>query len=222
MTKQCLWDFFTRQIFICNQSFNNIYSETNSIDTNDYFVKKRNVQNELNDINNFTKTFKIVHKDQDAINSFCLNEVIFLIFFIKSINLLYFKRNKNTLAFCTNKEIIEVEISDLLINNAAKLTEDSYFIETNTFNPTQQQIMQNQVYDQDVYVLGDFSLNFSNQYNSSLSEQKLTHNPGSYKSFRLNSLAKMVRGNSNTIISFIFLNNRILNHKNILKIINIH
>ena len=71
-----------------------IYSETNSIETNDSSQKKRNIQNELTDVNNFTKTFKVVHKDQDAINSFCLNEVIFENFHPKIDSLFIFRETK--------------------------------------------------------------------------------------------------------------------------------
>lgn len=89
-----MYDFFTQQIFIRSQNLGHIYSETNSIETNDSSQKKRNIQNELTDVNNFTKTFKVVHKDQDAINSFCLNEVIFENFHPKIDSLFIFRETK--------------------------------------------------------------------------------------------------------------------------------
>lgn len=48
-----------------------------------------------------TSAYKIVHKDQEAIYSFCLNE-----------------KDKNVLAFCTSKEIIEIDMKNLLIKSA--------------------------------------------------------------------------------------------------------
>lgn len=65
------------------------------------------------------------------------------------------------------------------------MIDDNHF-KTNSFSS---QGLQKQMYDQDVYVLGDFT----NQYYSSLLEKKLIQNPGNHKSFRSNSLTNNVR-----------------------------
>lgn len=44
-----------------------------------------------------SQTYKIVHKDQDSIHSFCLNE-----------------KDKHIISLCTNKEILEIDFKNLL------------------------------------------------------------------------------------------------------------
>ncbi len=67
-------------------------------------------------------SYKIVHKDQDAIYGFCINEVRTPIFgdfknCYQFCNSIFFQRDKNMLALCTNKEIIEMDMRNLLVKN---------------------------------------------------------------------------------------------------------
>lgn len=62
-------------MFIQNQNSWNALNDKFS-ETAENILKKSDNQDEFSTLNSFPKAFKIVPKDQDCINSFCINEVI--------------------------------------------------------------------------------------------------------------------------------------------------
>lgn len=96
VSRKSLYDLFIRYIFL--------KCKTPEIAASFIDASKRMFTDSANTFSNSsiysTSAYKIVHKDQDAIYSFCLNE-----------------RDKNVMAFCTSKDIIEIDMKGLLSKN---------------------------------------------------------------------------------------------------------
>lgn len=93
VTRKSLYDLFIRHIILKSK-----VDETNA-DKTKRICADSAISNS-NSSSYSTSAYKIVHKDQDAIYSFCLNE-----------------RDKNVMAFCTSKDIIEIDMKSLLQRN---------------------------------------------------------------------------------------------------------
>lgn len=108
-------------------------------------------------------SYKIVHKDQESIYGFCLNE-----------------RDKNMLALCTNKEIIEMDMRNLLVKNPP--IDDECEMDILALQGSRAG------YEQDVYVIGGSMVDTTVSYNPEI-QQKLQQNAPAPRS---NSLSNVV------------------------------
>jgi hypothetical protein len=78
------------------------------------------------------QSYKIIHKDQDAIHSFCLNE-----------------KDSHVISVCTNKEILEIDFQSLLRSNAGS---DNNAVDESANNSQESQTQQVEpIFDQNVF-----------------------------------------------------------------------
>ncbi|CAF0710194.1 unnamed protein product [Brachionus calyciflorus] len=194
VSKKCLHEFFIKNIFkrqqnaSSNISAYSVISNSQLSSNNDSSLKKSEAFSDLSNMasvpsSNTSTAFKIVHKDQEAINSFCINE-----------------RDKNMLALSTNREIIEMDMSNLLMNKSAgTMIDDDYEMEMLAYNSQIQGTRQTN-YEQDIYVIGDsmnqiFNQNMNNsndQFLGTNNQMKINSTNNVSRSIRSNSLANVV------------------------------
>ena len=129
VTKKFLHDLFIRYIFKKKPSAiaasQTLLSTVDSTKKGDTTYNNNTTGSEVNGATN-PSSIKIIHKDQEGIHSFCLNEVdsraissqIGCCHGNLTLFSSRFKRDKNMLALCTNKEIIEIDIKNLLAKDA--------------------------------------------------------------------------------------------------------
>lgn len=86
VTRKSLYDVFIRHILLKSKNIDSSTRKSGFDTTNSQSLS--------------SAAYKIVHKDQEAIYSFCLNE-----------------RDKNVIAFCTSKDIIEVDMKGLMLKS---------------------------------------------------------------------------------------------------------
>lgn len=146
VTRKCLHDVFIRYIFkkkSQQMDFSTKRADT-TLSSNMTTASSNNQEHNVDNTNTnqYTSFCKIVHKDQEPIYNFCLNE-----------------RDKNTLALCTSKEIIEMDIRNLMVKNAP--IDDEYEMDILALQNTK-----TNNYEQDVYVIGNSLL--PNDSNTSL------------------------------------------------------
>lgn len=97
VTRKSLYDLFIRNIILKGSKTSATDDSTARRGLGDYNAPTTNT-------NGYSSAaYKIVHKDQEAIYSFCLNE-----------------RDKNVVAFCTAKDIIEIDMKGLLMRSSGR------------------------------------------------------------------------------------------------------